>query len=131
MCHNLPIETLRYSKIKVKRDERLCKICPLDEIGDEEHYLHRCNNEEMVEIKKMFIGDARNSIMDFKHFNEKCIIDYCTIMHDERIQVIFSTFVKQILNKYREVIENTEQIPPKITQTRCGRVSKRPDKLNL
>ena len=34
--HPFPVETGRYSKIAIKRSDRLCKICHLNEVGDEE-----------------------------------------------------------------------------------------------
>jgi len=43
MCNNvLPIEKLRWSNID--RNERKCKICNLNEIGDEYHYLFKCTS---------------------------------------------------------------------------------------
>ena len=41
-CHKLPIQTQRY--INIPREERLCPLCDLNEIGDEFHYLFNCTN---------------------------------------------------------------------------------------
>ncbi len=127
--HNLPVETLRYNKVKIKREDRLCKICTLKEVGDEDHYLHRCN--EMTDLRNSFIVDIKKSIMDFEHFKQGDIINYCMIMHDNRIQTIYATYIRDILNHYREIIEDTGYDPHKIIHTRCGRTIKRPEKLNL
>ena len=85
----------------------------------------------MVDIREKFIVEVRNSIQDFKHFTQTNIINYCTIMHDDRIQTVFSTFAKYLLNKYREISEDSGYEPPNNIQTRCGRKIKRPNKLNL
>ncbi len=127
--HNLPIETLRYGKKKIERQNRICKLCSLNEVGDEDHYLHRCN--AMNGVRESFIGDIKKSMVDFEHFEQSDVIKYCTIMHDTRIQTTFATFIKNVLNKYREIIEYTGHDPHKIIQTRCGRTIKRPNKLNL
>ena len=39
--HYMPIVSGRYSNTPI--DERLCKLCQLNEIGDEFHYLFKCN----------------------------------------------------------------------------------------
>ena len=39
--HKMPIVNGRYSNIPV--DERICNICPTNEVGDEFHYLFKCS----------------------------------------------------------------------------------------
>ena len=39
--HRLPVETGRWDDIPL--DERKCKICTTDDIGDEYHYLFTCD----------------------------------------------------------------------------------------
>jgi hypothetical protein len=103
----------------------------MKEMGDEDHYLHRCTNEEMVEARIRFIREAKHSILDFEHFNTSCIIEYCTVMHDDRVYTIFCSFVRDLLNSYKLAKENIGQTLPKITKTRSGRISRKPDKLDL
>ena len=127
--HNLPVETLRYNKTKIRREDRLCKMCTLGEVGDEDHYLRRCN--EMTDIRNSFIVGVRGVVGDFGRFGQDDIVSYCMIMHDDRIQTIYSAYVKDILNRYREIVEDTGHDPHKIIHTRCGRTVKRPEKLDL
>jgi hypothetical protein len=132
--HNFPVEILRYTKKKKKkipRSERLCKICNSGSIGDEEHYLQTCQNQEIVDIRNNFTAEIKNNIGDLHHFTQTDIIRYCMILHDDRIQNSFSSFVKNILDKYREISEDSGYEPPTSTQTRSGRLVKRPNKLNL
>jgi hypothetical protein len=53
--HKLPIEKGRF--LNITRDERICNLCLLDEIGDEFHYLFKCthfNNHRMKYIENQF-----------------------------------------------------------------------------
>ena len=127
--HHLLVEILRYSKKKIERKDRVCKFCTLKEIGDEDHYLKRC--ELVTSLKKSFMMNIKKSISTFQYFREEDIIDYCMIMQDSRIFHIFSTYIQDILTRYKEVKENAGHDPHKITQTRSGRVVKIPEKLNL
>ena len=40
--HTLAIETGRHSKLKIAKENRLCKNCDLNEVEDEQHFLLRC-----------------------------------------------------------------------------------------
>jgi hypothetical protein len=53
--HFLPIEKGRWSK--VPRENRICTLCSLDEIGDEFHYLFICDkfkDERSINLKKFY-----------------------------------------------------------------------------
>ena len=54
--HKLPIEELRYDNIK--RVERLCPICDLKVIGDENHYMLWCPNNTIQEARDNFICNS-------------------------------------------------------------------------
>ena len=41
-AHNLAIETGRYARPAVPSSERKCKMCDLDEVEDEVHFVNRC-----------------------------------------------------------------------------------------
>ena len=51
--HKLPIQSQRYSEIP--RDERLCPLCDLNEIGDEFHYLFCCPQPLILENRKLLL----------------------------------------------------------------------------
>ena len=46
-CHKFPIQSQRY--INIPREQRLCTICNIAEIGDEFHYLFTCKNAILLE----------------------------------------------------------------------------------
>ena len=45
-AHNLAIETGRYARPAVPSSERKCKMCDLDEVEDEVHFINRCTTYE-------------------------------------------------------------------------------------
>ena len=104
--HNFPIEILRYKKNKkdqnIGREDRKCQICDLDEIGNEIHYLAKCNNTKIVDLRNIFIRNLKYLQPQFEHFNDLNIIKYCINMNDEIILEPFSTFVKDVFEIYKE-----------------------------
>ena len=98
--HILPIEVQRYNNTnidntKTKRQDRKCEICTLNEMGDEDHYLLRCNNNEMNITRHNFICNIRKEIPQLQKFSEKNIIDYCMNMSDENIQVPMGRYIRK------------------------------------
>ena len=59
----LPIEKLRYENID--RSERICDVCNLNEVEDENHYLISCSNDKINESRKDFI---QKCILKFYQF---------------------------------------------------------------
>jgi len=49
-AHPLAIETGRYSKPKISRNERFCKFCK-DQVEDESHFLLKCPNYNLLRQK--------------------------------------------------------------------------------
>ena len=130
--HSLPIELHRYNKKKNKREERKCPICNLDEMGDEEHYLLKCNNNEISRTRENFIIDIKREITQFEQFSNKNIINYCMLLNDQRIQMPISIYIKNILKTYKEETEGMTLIVRNTPiKTRIGRTIKKPVKLNL
>ena len=127
--HAFPIETLRYTKPKVEVHNRKCNICDKDEIGDEMHYLTRCNNAILMKTKNDFFTNITQTIPDFNKFNQDDIIQYCLLMHDTRIVTPMAEYVKQILLAYREETSAKKSEAP--VTTRCGRLVKKPSRLDL
>ena len=130
-CHSFPIEIMRYNKKKINREERICKICNIEEKGDEEHYLLRCRNVELEHIRKNFLQEVRESTPILQNFSDQNIIDYGMILHDERIQIHMATYVMKIMKTFKEESEGTRDIIKSPVKTRTGRLVKKPDKLNL
>ena len=109
--HNLPVEKLRYQK--VRRDKRLCQICDLKEIGDEMHYLTKCENANMKSLRCIFLNNIKKIQQQFEKFECQNIMMYCLNMKDESIYESFSTYVKDIFEIYKE----EEEIAREIFQT--------------
>ena len=74
-AHFLPIEKRRYQKIK--REDRLCPICNLRVVGDEMHYLLKCENVKMKSIRKEFKNNIEILQPTFKNFDIKNAVIYC------------------------------------------------------
>ena len=51
--HNLRIETARYARERVDREERVCKFCTSMEVEDEYHFILCC--PAFLDIRKMYI----------------------------------------------------------------------------
>ena len=51
-AHKLPIESGRYKGIN--RDNRICKLCNTNDLGDEKHYMFHCSHESFTEHREMF-----------------------------------------------------------------------------
>ena len=126
--HNFPIEILRYGKNKPKREERKCKICTLYEKGDEIHYLIRCNNFILHEIRQSFLKEIKEQKPQLDVFSTDNIIQYCLPMTDRSIYLPMATYVKNILQAYGT---EKREIPPAPVTTRSGRLVKKPNKLDL
>ena len=91
-AHHLAIETGRYTKPPTPRDERICKFCTLNAIGDEKHFLLSCPKFENERIN-MF-----NELSKFMDINNKedfhtffILMNYYS--GDIEVAKIVSTFV--------------------------------------
>ena len=127
--HAFPIETLRYMKPKIEAHNRKCTICDSDETGDEMHYLTKCNNAKLLSTKNNFLINIKQTITEFDNFNLDDIIQYCLLMHDTKTIAPMAEYVKKILITYREETNKKKTEAPIIT--RCGRLVKKPVRLDL
>ena len=131
-AHCLPVEVLRYTKNKkIDRESRLCHICNTNQIGDEEHYLMRCQNAEVSHIRKLFFEKIRNEVAQLDQFSEKNILDYCLNMNDEKTQMYIAEYVKDILTTYREETGDSKPQQDIPVKTKSGRLVKKTRKMNL
>ena len=129
-CHSFPIETLRYSRVHIDRNDRLCKVCNLNEVGDEEHYIKRCKNELIEHTKLAFVKDIKEKFPLMTNFSNDNIIDYCLVMNDPKFQIPMAIYTKEIIDTFLEIndLQSKSTCPQK---TRYGRQTKRPEKLDL
>ena len=77
--HKFPIEKLRYEN--KKREERLCEICNLNDIGNETHYMIWCQNNEIMNKRKQFINKIVKIVPELSKFNEMNLIKYCLLIN--------------------------------------------------
>ena len=75
-CHLLPIDSGRYNKIP--RVERLCHLCNRSEIGDEFHYLLKCNHSSLSRIRGIFLESL---YIDKQYFYEYVLQGTVFIYH--------------------------------------------------
>ena len=132
--HCLPVEVLRYVKKKEKkilRADRKCTICNLDQVGDEYHYLLDCRNSEIQHIRKTFFENIRVKIPQFEIFENIQILNYCLSMADSNTFLPFATYVKDVLEMYREEKIDSKHKVIAVIITKSGRESKRPSRLDL
>ena len=127
--HAYPVETLRYCKPEIDRKDRKCTICNNNEVGDEHHYLLKCTNTRLADIRTTFMADIKTVVPQFNQFNNECIIQYCLLMKDDKVLVKTATYAKAIALSYREEAEEKKVEAPVFT--RYGRLTKKPVKLDL
>ena len=128
--HIFPVEVLRYNKNKPHRNERVCDVCQLKETGDELHYLLRCRNELICQIRQNFLIDIKKELPQFTNFSPENIITYSLPMTDQLIHKPMASYVKKILEAYKSEKGDPKVKPTTIT-TRSGRTVKKPKKLDL
>ena len=101
--------------------------------GDEEHYLIKCNNEEMVAFRGSFLEEIKIKNPQLANFSTECIMAYCMSMSDDNIHMPTALYVRNILQTYKKQKEqedrNTNTPSPKITK--YGRKIKKPNRLDL
>ena len=101
--HNFPIEKLRYEN--KKREERLCEICNLNDIGNETHYMICCQNNEIVSKRKQFTNKIVKIVPELSKFNEMNLIKYCLLMADINVQYETAVYINEVLDSYKLIIE--------------------------
>ena len=102
--HNLPIEKLRRENIN--RKDRICLICDKKSMGDENHYLFKCNNDRIKHIRRIFLQKIKNITPEIETFENENIIKYCMTMADQRLHSNTAKYIKDIINSYQKEEEN-------------------------
>ena len=57
VSHKLEVETGRYQSIL--REQRICKVCPLKMVEDEEHFIMKCPAYD--EIRNQYLGSTNHT----------------------------------------------------------------------
>ena len=100
-AHKFPIEQLRYTGTHVPRDQRICNFCKSNLIGDEFHYLFRCSNDLLTEIRQTFISDIQKVNSNFSKFDSENLYYYVLSLNDNSIMNCTANFVRNIYLKYK------------------------------
>ena len=93
--HRLPVESGRYNNVPF--DKRTCKLCNLNEVGNEQHYLIQCSNTLFKEIRYSFIQKLHQINSSFSLFNDQDLFLYIISMKDRSITKLFAKFCYDIL----------------------------------
>ena len=93
--HRLPVESGRYNNIPF--DKRTCKLCNLNEVGNEQHYLMQCCNTLLKEIRYSFIQKLHQINTSFSLFNDQDLFLYIISMKDRSITKLVAKFRYDIL----------------------------------
>ena len=70
-----------------------------------------------------------DQVVHLTNFTNENIIDYGMIMNDNQLIEPMAYYIKQIIHKFKEETAETKSRLP--TFTRCGRLVKKPIKLDL
>ena len=100
------VETGRYSRPKIKRENIICRLCNLKEVKDERHLIFHCN--AYSELRKIFF-DKIHSIVQLNPndenrfhkndiFNRKCdsnffVANYISKCFEKRKDIIHQSYV--------------------------------------
>ena len=120
-CHNLPICQSRFAKPSAPIKPNLCTLCKMDEIGDEFHYIFKCN--AFSAQRKKFILPyfyERPNIIKFQELFESS---------DPEILSKLANFTQLVMKSFPY---DTPMSPVRLQEsytTRVGRVTKRPVRL--
>lgn len=60
--HSLGIETGRWHKPIIPKENRICSFCDLGEIDDEIHFLFKCSNEKLCTLRRCYIRTFSDSV---------------------------------------------------------------------
>ena len=104
--HKLPIESMRMQK--VIRENRLCPLCEDGSVGDEWHYLKKCTNRSMIDIRTIFKIEIIKVQQQFSKMDLHNILHYCLQCHDDVVIGPLGKYIYDILEVYD--LENEKQL---------------------
>ena len=131
-AHHLAIETGRYSQPKTPIEKRLCFYCK--QIEDEFHLLFECN---LYEEDRLRFTDqlSQFSCLNVRSTREMFHTLMSCMQGDLEVGRVLCDFINSCFNKrsikLAEIKEDEIYLRPISTVTQSGRVSKRPNILNL
>ena len=120
-CHNLPICQSRFAKPGAPIKPNLCTLCKMDEIGDEFHYIFKCN---------AFSAQRKKFILPY-FYEKPNIIKFQELFESTDPEILFklANFTQLVMKSFPY---DTPLSPVRLQEsytTRVGRVTKRPVRL--
>ena len=100
-ANRLPVETGRYSNIP--HDERLCKYCNLNEVGNEEHNLMQCNHARFSGLRAEFTFRLYQANNSFRFFNNNELFMYIVTMKDKSISSLVAKYCFDVLQTFDQL----------------------------
>jgi hypothetical protein len=91
-AHRLPVETGRYNNVPY--NDRLCKHCDINEIGNESHFLMSCRNSKFISLRNIFIN---NLCKINRLFTQQDIFRYIMAIQDKTIMNLVAKYCYDIL----------------------------------
>ena len=132
MTHQLAIETGRYTVPKTPIENRTCFFC--NQIEDEFHVLYQCSlyNDEREYLMEQ-LSSFSNISINPSNESFRCLMSY---NHgDVEVGKILCSFINKSFekrsSKTHEIKEREKYIRPAYTSTKFGRLSKRPNRMDL
>ena len=94
-AHRLPVETGRYNNVPY--NDRLCKHCDINEIGNEYHFLMSCRNSKFISLRNIFINYLCKINRSFCLFTQQDIFRYIMAIQDKTIMNLVAKYCYDIL----------------------------------
>ena len=120
-CHNLPICQNKFTKPDAPTQLKLCNLCNMNEIGDEFHYIFKCN-----------AFSAKRKKLISPYFCERPnIIKYQELFESPDPEILYklANFTHVVMNSFPYDKPQTPERLQESYTTRAGRVTKRPVRL--
>ena len=102
-AHKLTVETGRYNNTPY--NDRLCRFCDLNEVGDEHHFLMSCKNIKLLSLRSKFFEDLYKINSSFKLFSSEELFMYIMAMKDESIMKLVAKFCFEVLTTFDSLLE--------------------------
>ena len=97
--HNLPVETGRY--LQVARTERLCKLCIMQQVGDEIHYFCKCPYAPIAADRNVMLKEIYSTNRQLEILDEVSKFHYLMALTDVNMMRPVAKFLYSLLEKIK------------------------------
>ena len=78
--HSLKIETQRYNRLHIPRENRVCSFC--NKLEDEEHVIFDCPLYHTIRLKHQQLLSTKQTITEILNPEHESIVDTATLLYD-------------------------------------------------